>query len=168
VNHERLAVDWSKLDHAYGDATNIPSLLAAARGAPPRRGYDDEPWFTLWGSLYHQDSIYSASFAAVPALVDVARECADHVAMECLTLASSIELRRNQPRAPTVPPQVVEAYRAAIPLAIERVSDLREKKSLSPADSNRLEIIHAVFVGNFTRALELLGEDADVTPTPIA
>src|SRR5690349_12446780 len=118
------AIDWSTLQHAYGSARNIPRLLEAARTSPVKRSYDDEPWFTLWSSLYHQDDIFSASFAAVPELVAIARERRDGGDLDCLTLAASIELRRNQPRAPKVPPTLVDSYRRAIAEAGEVAQEI--------------------------------------------
>ena len=48
-------IDWLWLQHAYGPATNIPALLAAARTAPVKRSYDDEPWFTRALRLLGED-----------------------------------------------------------------------------------------------------------------
>jgi hypothetical protein len=59
---------WSELQHAYGQATNIPALLGRLRELPTSEG-EAEPWFTLWSALAHQGDVYSASFAAVPHVV---------------------------------------------------------------------------------------------------
>jgi hypothetical protein len=59
---------WSELQHAYGQATNIPALLERLRELPTSEG-EAEPWFTLWSALAHQGDVYSASFAAVPHVV---------------------------------------------------------------------------------------------------
>lgn len=60
---------WAELVHAYGSAANIPALLQQLRGLPSSEG-DAEPWFTLWSALAHQGDVYSASFAAVPHVVE--------------------------------------------------------------------------------------------------
>lgn len=60
---------WSELEHAYGFADDVPELLAQLRQVPSSEN-DSEPWFTLWSSLAHQGDVYSASFAAVPHVVD--------------------------------------------------------------------------------------------------
>ncbi|MER5435310.1 hypothetical protein [Streptomyces sp. NPDC002588] len=60
--------DWSKLSHAYGPADDIPGLFARLDGGPG----DKEVWHELWSSLCHQGSVYSASFAALPVLTDIA------------------------------------------------------------------------------------------------
>jgi hypothetical protein len=60
---------WSELKHAYGFASDVPGLLSQLVAFPAEATYQDEPWFTLWSSLYHQGDIYPASFAAVPHIV---------------------------------------------------------------------------------------------------
>ena len=67
-----LALDdprWSDLQHAYGDAGDIPELLKQLANVPSSRDRE-EPWFSLWSALAHQGDVYSASFAAVPHVVD--------------------------------------------------------------------------------------------------
>ena len=160
-------IDWSSLRHAYGSARDIPSLLEAARVAKVKTSYDDEPWFTLWSSLYHQDDIYSASFAAVPELVAIARERSDGGVLDCLILAASIELRRNQARAPKVPKEFVDSYRAAISVAREIANEYRASRDLTTTEETALAIIDAVFSADYRRALRLLGEDEDIEPSAI-
>ncbi|MEZ0092524.1 hypothetical protein [Streptacidiphilus sp. EB129] len=60
--------DWSQLNHAYGTAQDIPGLLAAMSPDP-----QDAGWDALWSRLCHQGPVYSASYAALPALADTAR-----------------------------------------------------------------------------------------------
>jgi hypothetical protein len=62
--------DWASLQHAYGDATDIPALLRQLDAFPSAEG-NAEPWFTLWSALAHQGDVYPASFAAVPHIVSV-------------------------------------------------------------------------------------------------
>jgi hypothetical protein len=150
-------IDWSTLRHAYGPASDIPRLLTEARTAPPPGHYGDEPWFSLWSALYHQDDIYSASYAAVPELLRLAQERHD-LAPECLFLAGSIELRRNEPGAPELPPELRPAYERALPVAAE----LSRAASASNPDVRRmLDIADAVFHADFRRARELLSEDGN-------
>ncbi|OGB15808.1 MAG: hypothetical protein A2W72_04505 [Burkholderiales bacterium RIFCSPLOWO2_12_67_14] len=59
---------WSELEHAYGQASDIPPLLRQLHGLPPSAG-ESEPWFTLWSALAHQGDVYPASFAAVPHVI---------------------------------------------------------------------------------------------------
>ena len=59
---------WSELQHAYGQAGDMPALLARLAEFPEADG-KAEPWFTLWSALAHQGDVYPASFAAVPHVV---------------------------------------------------------------------------------------------------
>jgi hypothetical protein len=60
---------WSELRHAYGAASDIPALLAGLETLPQSQG-EAEPWFTLWSALAHQGDVFSASFAAVPHVIE--------------------------------------------------------------------------------------------------
>jgi hypothetical protein len=59
------------LQHAYGVATDIPARLELIRDFPAEFDWEAEPWFSLWSALYHQGDIFSASLAAVPAIVSI-------------------------------------------------------------------------------------------------
>jgi hypothetical protein len=63
-----MTLDWSRLKHAYGSASDLPRLLDKV-GDPDLA---DVAWEELWASLYHQGSVYTASFAALPVLADIA------------------------------------------------------------------------------------------------
>lgn len=60
---------WSELQHAYGAASDIPQMLAKLADVPTSED-NSEPWFSLWSSLAHQGDVYSASFAAVPYVIE--------------------------------------------------------------------------------------------------
>jgi hypothetical protein len=71
---------WSELNHAYGGARDIPALLLQLATLPSSTE-DAEPWFSLWSALVHQGDVYSASFAAVPHVINAlasAPSRADH------------------------------------------------------------------------------------------
>jgi hypothetical protein len=56
------------LTHAYGSAKGIPALLRWLDSVPPlqRRSDCPEPWWSLWGALCHQSTVYTARYAATP------------------------------------------------------------------------------------------------------
>lgn len=62
-------VDWAKLEHAYGPATDVPQLLRAllSTNADERREACDNLHFRVW----HQGTIYSASAAIIPFLFEL-------------------------------------------------------------------------------------------------
>ncbi|GAB6903557.1 hypothetical protein [Kineosporia succinea] len=59
-------LDWDTLSHAYGGAGDVPDLIRALR---------DEDWEEacgeLHGSILHQGSVYPATVAALPFLVEI-------------------------------------------------------------------------------------------------
>jgi hypothetical protein len=64
-------VDWTILEHSYGEASNVPRILEALGSTD--LGALDAGFYDLYGSLCHQGSVYSATRAAIPALVLLAR-----------------------------------------------------------------------------------------------
>lgn len=59
--------DWSNLKHTYGTADDIPDLLEQMSPDPSAK-----IWGDLWERLYHQDTVYSASFAVIPYMLEAA------------------------------------------------------------------------------------------------
>jgi hypothetical protein len=67
---EHGGIDWSGLRDAYGDAAAVPNLLERlwSPDAADREAAIDE----LWSRLCHQETVFSASAAAIPSLVHAA------------------------------------------------------------------------------------------------
>lgn len=81
------AFDWTTVSHAYGTATDVPSMLWALVEEPEADSETDSDLMSdLWGSLVHQGTVYSASTAAVPFLARLA--AAGAATKECLWLLS--------------------------------------------------------------------------------
>lgn len=78
-------MDWSRLKHAYGNASDVPALLA--RLSPEPQG---DVWDQLWSRLCHQGTVHSASFAALPILVDVAEQWKPEDRSQLIALAAAI------------------------------------------------------------------------------
>lgn len=68
-----LALDdphWKLLNHAYGAAGDVPEILADLK-----KNYDRERADALfYGSLCHQYTVYAATFAAVPHVLEIASQ----------------------------------------------------------------------------------------------
>ena len=111
----------------------------------------------LWSSLYHQDDIYSASYAAVPELVAIATERRE-LAPESLFLAASIELRRNEAGAPELPPALKSAYERSLESAHTLAGNLAAH---APDADGMLAIADLVFSGEYARARGILDADGD-------
>lgn len=77
--------DWSKLEHAYGSAEDIPELLAKLSTSESARVWDD-----LWSRVCHQGSVYSASLPILENLLDIAEQWEARFRLAPLTLAAAI------------------------------------------------------------------------------
>lgn len=106
-------MNWENLNHAYGKASNIPKLLAKLSAYPEEINYEEEPWFSLWNSLYHQGTIYSASFAAVSEIVKLIALKPESVTPSFFNLPISIELARKKQNI-EIPIELLASYENAI------------------------------------------------------
>src|SRR5262245_57379241 len=123
---------WSKLSHAYGSAADIPELLHRLPDAPPMKPNDDDPWYYAWSALCHQYFVSTASYAAVPHLVNMANTARGRRRLDFLSLTGSIEAFRHLRGAPAFPSGLKEPYLSALRQAKElAIASLREKWSES-------------------------------------
>ncbi|WP_401729258.1 hypothetical protein [Stenotrophomonas muris] len=90
---------WAELQHAYGAADDIPELLANLSIPNGERSKDDpieDTWHELWSSLCHQGDVYSASFAAVPHIVNALLLQPKPLTFDFVGLPISIEMERRE------------------------------------------------------------------------
>jgi hypothetical protein len=80
-----VTTKWESLKHAYGNAADIPTLLASLS---PQA--DAKIWNELWSRLCHQGTVYSASFAVLPTLADVAAQWKPTERAQAIALAAFI------------------------------------------------------------------------------
>src|SRR4051812_14595240 len=106
-------MNWENLSHAYGKASNIPQLLSSLSAYPEESNYEEEPWFSLWSSLYHQGTIYSASFAVVPEIVKLILLAPERVTPSFFSLPTSIEVARKKQNI-EIPAELLASYENAI------------------------------------------------------
>lgn len=77
--------DWAGLRHAYGPATDVPDMLADLESSADTDVLDE-----IWGCLCHQETAYSASFAALPELLRIAACFPPGRRLDVLILAGAI------------------------------------------------------------------------------
>ncbi len=87
-------VDWNTLRHADGNASDVPALLASLSSDSPT-----DLWHELWSRLCHQGSVYSASFAALPLLADIAEKWNPGDRSQPISLAACILAAKDIPGA---------------------------------------------------------------------
>lgn len=103
---------WSELNHAYGAASDIPNLLRQLK-TDPSSDRDKEPWFSLWSALAHQGDVYSASFAAVPHVVQALKQTPNEVDFTYFQFPAWVEVCR-QKNAVEIPNELKEPYFQAL------------------------------------------------------
>lgn len=99
---------WSELRHAYGDAADIPALLGQLTDIPSSEG-DKEPWFSIWSALAHQGDVYSASFAAVPHIVEALASAPLKADFSYFQFPAWVEICRVK-KSVSVPEDIAPAY----------------------------------------------------------
>ena len=106
------SAEWSKLEHAYGAASDIPDLLRQLESLPSSQG-DKEPWFSIWSALAHQGDVYSASVAAVPHVISYLASAPAKADSSFFQFPAWVEVCRRKNAVP-IPPDLAPAYRAAL------------------------------------------------------
>jgi hypothetical protein len=146
---------WDELEDAYGNACKIPALLDEAfRDKASKSDTQSGPWFDLWSRLFHQGSVYTASYAAVPIIVEAIKKVDAPIAMDFFLLPVSIEIARHTDNAPQLPDDLSTDYLSAI----RELGDLANK--YTDADDVYLrkaaEAARLVSVGQIDQASELI------------
>ena len=110
---------WSRLSHAYGDATDVPDMLRQlAVLAEQNAGEDSKEsvvlWARLWSCLCHQETAFDASYAAVPHIVDIAIRDPHFSDRNFRQLPAEIDKARRNGAGPPLPKELEAAYLEAI------------------------------------------------------
>jgi hypothetical protein len=108
--------EWANLKHAYGNASNIPDLLRQLNTFPSSEG-TSEPWFSIWSTLAHQGDVYSASFAAVPHVVQILATAPSKASYEYFQFPAWIEICRQKLQLPVPDALAVDYFQALKMLA---------------------------------------------------
>jgi hypothetical protein len=61
------SIQWSKLNHAYGEASDVPALFRAILS--DNSDHRDFAYHLLYGNIWHQGTVYEATSYAVPFLI---------------------------------------------------------------------------------------------------
>lgn len=77
-------IEWEKLSHAYGSARDVPGLLRALLS--DEAANRESALAELYGSIWHQGTIYEATIFAVPFLIELLAHpaTADKAGIACL------------------------------------------------------------------------------------
>jgi len=111
---------WAQLQHAYGSAEGVPDIIRriAAESVPT---YSDHPakarenpaaWDDVYSALYHQGSIYSATFAALPHFVAIAESGSPEQRLAIFLLVGAIRVT-GMPDL-NIPLDLIEEFEASV------------------------------------------------------
>ncbi len=123
---------WQKLEHAYGSASDIPSLLEQLASLPEDEG-EAGPWFQLWSALAHQGDVYPASFAAVPHVIAALEKSPDTAHESYFHFPAWIEICRAKNDVP-VPKELRKSYTESL----GKLPSLLARAAESPVSSSSL------------------------------
>ena len=150
---------WSELRHAYGSASDIPALLRRLL-AGERSGDVQE---ALHSALWHQGDVFTASYAAVPHLVNAAARMPTEPRLGWLVLAVGIFASSSGPTAPSVPPDLRADLTGAAKDAEPLVSDLLFARQWKVHEARYLLGMVAALQGRPETGLALFDLDAGGT-----
>lgn len=104
---------WEQLTQAYGTAEDVPRLLEALAciGSESAR---EEVWFALWRTLYRPGEVFSASYAAVPHLLEISGAFALRERAQGIHLITRIEVTRREDASAVMPDDLVADYGNAV------------------------------------------------------
>jgi hypothetical protein len=151
-NQEKII--WSELNDAYGKAIEIPKLL---HGVMNDKNNSDALWFELWSRLCHQGSIYDASYAAVPCIVNAIPNEKTSININFFLLPISIEISRHQNNNPEIPESLKDIYTKSLE-QIDYLADVYESKNNSNLFKKVLKATHLVVSRNINEAENILDE----------
>jgi hypothetical protein len=100
---------WEQLSQAYGSAEDVPRLLEALAciGSESAR---EEVWFALWRTLYRQGEVFTASYAAVPHLLEISGAFGLRERAQGIHLITRIEVMRRETSSAAMPDDLVADY----------------------------------------------------------
>jgi len=82
------SIDWSRLEHAYGSAADVPDQIRALTSSDPDQR--DRALGELYSNIFHQGTRYEASAYTVPFLLAILRDPATRDRAELLGLLASL------------------------------------------------------------------------------
>jgi hypothetical protein len=111
---------WAELSHAFGSAAETPTDLKALA---QNEGGQEKTWSELWTTLCHQGTVYTASFAAVPHLVEMALNTPKEDRLQLIVLVAMIERGRLVHNGAFLPKVSETVYFASLALLGEIILD---------------------------------------------
>ena len=140
---------WSELSHAHGNAGDIPARLRQLAGFPSGEGCKDEPYASLWRALLHKHCVYSASYAALPHMVEMMGDDPGRAHASVLELVTRIEIARAKGNGPSLEHGQAVMYHAAL----ERLPEVIAMMARHPWDEVVTRIASAALAAARNQAM---------------
>jgi len=120
------SAEWANLNHAYGNASDIPPLLRQLE-THPAADAKSGPWFDLWSALAHKGDVYPASFAAVPHVVRILSATPSKASNVFFQFPAWVEICRQRNQM-AVPDALATDYFFALKLLASQVCAASERE----------------------------------------
>ena len=115
------SLKWTELYHAYGSASDVPKMLSDLRCASDEESWNRLLWYDIAGSLCHQGTVYTATYAAVPHLTDMLNDADEFRRFYLIILLGWISASTD--KAP-IPKEFESDYKNAIDVAAKVALEL--------------------------------------------
>ena len=119
---------WSDLTHAHGSACDVPPRLRQLSEFPATEGLDRELYASLWRDLLNQRHVYTASYAALPHMVEMMGDAPDRANWCVLELVTRIEIARAKGKGPAMDDVQAALYYSAMDRLPEVIAAIAQKK----------------------------------------
>lgn len=115
---------WSGLSHAQGMACDIPARLRELAAFPTGDMDSTEPYLSLRRALLHQNCVFTASYAALPHLIEIMADSPERAHPGVLELVTRIEIARAKGNGPLLQDALAAMYQAALERLPQLISAL--------------------------------------------
>lgn len=138
-------IDWANLEHAYGEASDVPKLIRslASKDEEERRG----ALWELYGNIFHQGTRYQATVYTIPFIFELIRD--PNVPDKASLIKFTVDLALGYPEAflpkgPNVEDWAIDA---------QQLKEESESEDLDDFDADWLKHIDA-FINSYKAVLK--------------
>ena len=120
-------IDWKKLEHAYGEASDVPQLIRNL--ASKDINLRDQALYELYGNIFHQGTRYQATPYAIPFIFELIRQPETPDKVDLIKFSVDLALGYPEaylPKGPNVEDWVIDAEQLREEAESEDIGDIDE------------------------------------------
>jgi hypothetical protein len=120
-------IDWKKLEHAYGEASDVPQLIRNLASKDP--DLRDQALYELYGNIFHQGTRYQATPYAIPFFFELIRQPDTPDKADLIKFTVDLALGYPEaylPKGPNVEDWVIDAEQLKEEAQSEELGDIEE------------------------------------------